>query len=112
MKIKELSYFNGINQIELAKKLNISQKTISNYLNGVTEPPASILCKLADYFDVSLDYLCDRHWQNKVGYIPEDKKELVKQIIALDENDTREIKAFLNGLKAGKTQNQNFKVFN
>ena len=102
MKIKELSHSIDVNQMELAKKLNVSQKTISNYLNGVTEPPASVLCKLADYFNVSLDYLCDRQWNNQVGYIPEEKKEVVKIILLLNEANTLKLFGYASGLLANQ----------
>ena len=43
----------------VAFDLGISQKTYSNYENGITEPSIPMLCKLADYFGVSLNYLCE-----------------------------------------------------
>ncbi len=49
-----------IYQKELASYLNVSIGTISNYENGVHTPDLSTLCKLADYFDVSTDYLLGR----------------------------------------------------
>lgn len=47
-------------QKELASYLNVSIGTISNYENGIHTPDLSTLCKLADYFDVSTDYLLGR----------------------------------------------------
>lgn len=112
MKYKELRMKTNLNQTETAKKIGIPRVNYNKYELEQVEPDVKTLIKIADYFDVSLDYLCDRHWQNQVGYIPDDRKELVKQIIELETNDAKEVQAFINGLKAGKTQNPNFKVFN
>ena len=50
----------NIGQKELAAYLNLSTGTISNYENGVHSPDLVTLCKLADYFDVTTDYLLNR----------------------------------------------------
>lgn len=47
----------GISQISLAMELNFSQKMISVYENGKSEPSISTLKRLADIFDTSVDYL-------------------------------------------------------
>lgn len=50
----------GIYQKELAAYLNVSIGTISNYENGVHYPDLSTLCQIADYFEVTTDYLLGR----------------------------------------------------
>ena len=47
-------------QKELAALLNISDSTVSNYENGVHCPDPATLCRLADFFGVSADYLLGR----------------------------------------------------
>ena len=47
-------------QKELASYLNVSIGTISNYENGIHTPDLATLCRLADYFNVSTDYLLGR----------------------------------------------------
>ena len=51
---------NDIKQKDIAKYLNVSQNTYSQYETGVISLTAEILIKLADYYDVSIDYLLDR----------------------------------------------------
>lgn len=51
---------NDIKQKEVAKILNVSQNTYSQYENGVIELTAEVLIKLSDFYDVSIDYLLDR----------------------------------------------------
>lgn len=60
MKLKKLRKEHGISQIKLALDLNTSQNTISRYETGDREPGIAELIKLAEYFDVSIDYLVGR----------------------------------------------------
>ncbi len=56
---------NDLKQKDIAKYLNISQNTYSQYENGVIALTAEVLIKLADYYDVSVDYLLDRTDERK-----------------------------------------------
>lgn len=49
-----------IKQKEIAQILNVSQNTYSQYETGVISLTAEVLIKLADYYNVSTDYLLDR----------------------------------------------------
>ncbi|MBQ8860428.1 MAG: helix-turn-helix transcriptional regulator [Ruminococcus sp.] len=49
-----------IKQKDIAKILNVSQNTYSQYETGVISLTAEILIKLSDFYDVSIDYLLDR----------------------------------------------------
>lgn len=60
MRLKELRKAKGISQLKLALDLNTNQNTISRYENGVREPGIHELIQLADYFNVSVDYLLER----------------------------------------------------
>ncbi len=48
---------NGLNAYTLSKKLNLSDTTITRYLNGERLPTRGTLVKLADYFNCTTDYL-------------------------------------------------------
>lgn len=54
--ITELRLLNNMTQLELAKKLNYSDKTISKWERGESSPDISALAELADLFGVTLDY--------------------------------------------------------
>ena len=60
MNLKKLRKEKGISQLKLAMDLNMTQNTISRYETGEREPGINELIKLADYFDVSIDYLVGR----------------------------------------------------
>ena len=50
----------GISQLKLALDLNMNQNTISRYETEEREADYKTLIRLADYFDVSLDFLLGR----------------------------------------------------
>ena len=59
-RLKQLRLEKGLTQIELGKKLGIKRNTYSDWENGKTEPRFDNLVKLADFFNVSLDWLFGR----------------------------------------------------
>lgn len=56
-RIKELRKQKGMTQASLAKVLKVSDRTVGFYENGDRDPDTDTLIKLADFFDVSVDYL-------------------------------------------------------
>ncbi len=50
----------GIYQKELADYLKVSIGTVSNYEQGIHNPDFDTLCSIADFYEVSLDYLLGR----------------------------------------------------
>ena len=60
MRLKEIRKSKGISQLKLAMDLNTTQNTISRYETGEREPGINELIKLADYFNISVDYLIGR----------------------------------------------------
>lgn len=49
-----------LKQKDIAKVLNVSQNTYSQYETGIISLTAEVLIKLSDYYGVSIDYLLDR----------------------------------------------------
>lgn len=60
-RIKELREARNIEQKVLAIDLGVSQPTISDWENDKKQPSSKSAAKLADYFDVSIDYLLGRN---------------------------------------------------
>ena len=56
-RIRELRQERGMNQEELALKINVSQQTVSRIENGETSLPADTLVHIAKVFRVSADYI-------------------------------------------------------
>lgn len=55
--ICELRQMNNMTQLDLAEKLNYSDKTISKWERAESSPDISVLVEIAELFGVSLDYL-------------------------------------------------------
>lgn len=60
MRLKQLRKERGITQLKLAMDLNLNQNSISRYETGDHEADYETLIKIADYFNVSIDYLLGR----------------------------------------------------
>ena len=58
--IKSLRLDRNLNQQTVANYLGITQQAYANYERGVRQPDPETLTKLADFFDVSIDYLLGR----------------------------------------------------
>ena len=101
-RLKELRLNSGITQKQLANHLRIAQNTLSYWENEKYEPDSENLAAIADYFDVSVDYLLGKT-ETKKAPVESDKgnksaavlefQNLVRSI-SLDQ--VREVKAFLS----------------
>ena len=60
MRLKALREKRGISQLKLAMDLGLNQNSISRYESVAREADYKTLIALADYFDVSIDYLLER----------------------------------------------------
>ena len=60
MRLKQLRRQRGISQLKLAMDLGLNQNWISRYESGEREADYQTLIRLADYFNVSVDYLLER----------------------------------------------------
>lgn len=60
LRLKEIRKSKGITQLKMAMDLNTNQNTISRYETGEREPSILELIKIADYFNISVDYLLER----------------------------------------------------
>lgn len=58
--IRDLRKQRKMSQTELAKILHVSQQTVTAWETGKAEPSSSAISSLADYFDVTTDYLLGR----------------------------------------------------
>jgi len=63
--IADLRKASGLTQIELAEKLNYSDKAISKWERGESVPEIGVLKDIADLFGVSLDYLVQKEHTSK-----------------------------------------------
>lgn len=59
-RIRALREDRDLKQGDIARVLNCTQACYSNYENGKREIPHAVLDKLADFYNVSVDYLLGR----------------------------------------------------
>lgn len=59
-RIRDLREDMDLRQIDVANATGIDQKTLSNYETGKTNPDSYAIIKLADFFNVTADYLIGR----------------------------------------------------
>lgn len=61
--IKNLRQSRELNQVQLAEKLGVTKQSISNWENDNIMPSIDMLVRVADFFQVSTDYLLGRDAQ-------------------------------------------------
>lgn len=59
-RLRDLREDMDLNQTKIAKMLGMSQTGYSKYETGENDVPTAILIKLADFYDVSVDYILER----------------------------------------------------
>ncbi len=55
--LREIRKKKGYSQLKVAFDLNISREALSYYENGKRSPDIEMLCRMSQYFNVSIDYL-------------------------------------------------------
>ncbi|MGB9662182.1 MAG: helix-turn-helix domain-containing protein [Moorellaceae bacterium] len=73
----------GLSQAELARMLNMGQSTIAMYEKNKRRPDPETLERLADFFQVSVDYLLGRtNYRERLTYeLPEDTQNLITLLL-------------------------------
>lgn len=61
IRLKELRQERGLNQKQLALEIKTTQRNISNWENGNSEPDIQMILRMAKFFEVSVDYLLDNN---------------------------------------------------
>ncbi|MGD6931860.1 helix-turn-helix domain-containing protein [Bacillus thuringiensis] len=91
--IRDLRKQKGITQEELAQSLQLSESTIGMYERNERQPDYNTLIRIADYFNVSTDFLLGRdsnvkedrnnieldQWLNDIKLAPSQKREELKR---------------------------------
>ncbi len=87
---------NGISQNKLAELLQTTQQQISKYENGKQEIPVRHLIKIADTYNVSIDYLIGRKQEENV--ITDDIKNLISSWYILSERNKGKVELLIEQL--------------
>lgn len=86
MRLKELRIKNNYKQQDIAKIINKTKSGYGYYETGRIEPDIKTLCKLADFYHVTLDELVGREQSNIIenGLLNELKLDLINKLQQLD----------------------------
>lgn len=83
-KIRKLREKRGLTQTELGNLISVGKTTISNYETNYSSPDVETIKKIADYFNVSTDYLLGRGDDPEKDlpsyYIDQDTQEMAQEI--------------------------------
>lgn len=102
LKLRELRKNNNLTQEQVGKILNMTQSTYQTYENNRAIPTLENLIKLADFYNVSLDYLCNRQFKDEIGYLTEIQKQIIQILKQLNNENTIQAFGYLSGLLAGQ----------
>lgn len=90
MRLKTLRKQRGNTQQDIAKLLNVAVSTYRGYENKTSEPNIQTLFQIADYYNVSLDYLCEHETKGNIdtSTFSDLKKGCIYVLDKLSENNT------------------------
>ena len=74
IRVKELREEFNITQSQLAKKINVARSNISKYESGQLDVSTEIISKIADFFNVSTDYLLGKDSERQQKHLSESDK--------------------------------------
>lgn len=103
LRLKELREQRRLNQEGLALKLNVSQSTISAYEIGERVPDLETSIAIANFFNVSLDYLAglsDSKYQIIQSDLSPDELEHLYVYRQLSDSDKGKVAAYIDGLQS------------
>lgn len=95
-RLKQLRHENNLLQKEVAQKLKITTSAYGFYEQGKRTPDADTLNKIADYFNVSVDYLLGRT-NDKTAPIPKEDTPEEKISKLVKENKIKTLAAHFDG---------------
>lgn len=96
----------NLNQVKVARDLNISQETMSSYETGRIYPSPDMLIKLAKYYDISIEYILGRTDCNipidkiKPSNIDEKDFLLLNKINKLSSLNKAKTEGYIDGLNS------------
>ncbi|MGX2947167.1 helix-turn-helix domain-containing protein [Enterococcus alishanensis] len=88
-----------LTQLDMAKYLGVAKTTYASYEQGKRTPDVEIQNKIADYFDVTLDYLHGREQKKQPNLSPQQKTIATHIDENVSEEGMKEIMNFIEYIK-------------
>ena len=100
-RLRELRINKGLTQLKMALFLNITPTQYQRYENGKSFPRVEDLCRIADFFGVTIDYLLDHEPCPTV--LPPQISEFQKLFDKLSSNEQNAVIQLMKTLIKGKS---------
>lgn len=98
-RIKLLRETKNMTQKEVAEALDMPKSTYAHYEDGSNEPKISVLIKIADYYNVSVDWLVGAETEEQKSSPPKNKWEALEDYLeTLNDSELSIIEAFIEFL--------------
>lgn len=104
--LAQLRIEHGLKQLEIAELIHVEKSTVSNYESGKAVPLYPVMIKIADYYQVSLDYLFGRTQIRTCmanlerGMKTTDGRLSLDDLLSLDAEDRETIRRIIVAMKA------------
>ena len=107
--LRKLRKERGLTLLQLANELHVAEGTISSYETGRRQPDNEMLKKIADYFNVSIDYLLGRDNRTPT-FISQNTISIIgrgggKKDIVLDDEQFQAVKTILENIAKQNEEN-------
>jgi len=86
-RLKELRKSNKVTQAQLATAIGVTDRALRRYESGENEPTMGVLQSMANYFDISLDYLTGTGLYSKEEMIKTHKDTIILYLNELYDTD-------------------------
>lgn len=107
----------GLSTYKVAKETGIAQSVFSSWKNGISSPKSDKMQKIADYLNVSVDYLMNGEQKENAYYLNDETAQIAQEIfenknlrvlfdVARDTSPER-LKAYTEFLQKLKEQDNN-----
>ena len=100
--LKELRIHQGLTQQEISQQLNISRQVYSYYESGRRLPDLDTACRLANYFQITLDQLVltGLHLSDTDPFVslPEDYQDMLRSYHQLSPDNQQHIREYMDFL--------------
>lgn len=115
-RLESLRKKKGLSQAEISARVGIARTTYSGYENGAREPDHATLQKLADFFEVSIDYLLgrtndpsivSRSYQNEDAGKEAIAKEFYERFMRIPATEREAIENMINVLSKNREDKSN-----
>lgn len=113
MNLRDIRKKNNLTQIQVAKYLQTTQQTYSDYENNKTQPSIEMLIRLSELFHISIDSLIREETNNnlKTQNLTFYQQELFEYLPNMNQIECAKVIAYIEGLRSAEKQHNQEQIF-